>query len=431
MDMIENDTVSTPIALLEERMLAVGGEETQTLLEELDEVTRKKISKQLEKLEKHKVRLARNNNNDKSKDKSNGGFGGGGFGGSKGKKKGTVNKIEKNKEDDKSSQQQQHHDVYDIKHDTSNFGAVIVDQGVARINNCLTEQTSANLLKYINDFLAEALHTQSKKNPVEDLSLEEIYAQQPKFADVREKLNRWDMLLPLETYTPSNEIICQALYEILISTNNGCISSTIESILGKEAQLYELGTLISDPNSERQLLHADYNYAPDFQPNIPPALTCFVALQDITETMGPTTFILNSSTEEYHNEINTGQYTMYSSDGDNESTIDETTETTTIGKSILLETSTNKLSTLQNGDCSLYNPMTLHCGNANRSNSRRIIFYFSFKNPKFNEKDWPLAYASLRPDLRTRNLSLSQIKTILVSEHDKKEEEESNIKSKI
>ena len=147
--------------------------------------------------------------------------------------------------------------------------------------------------------------------------------------------------------------------------------------------------------------------------------------------MGPTTFILNSSTEEYHNEINTGQYTMYSSDGDNESTIDETTETTTIGKSILLETSTNKLSTLQNGDCSLYNPMTLHCGNANRSNSRRIIFYFSFKNPKFNEKDWPLAYASLRPDLRTRNLSLSQIKTILVSEHDKKEEEESNIKSKI
>ena len=145
----------------------------------------------------------------------------------------------------------------------------------------------------------------------------------------------------------------------------------------------------------------------------------------MTETMGPTTFILNSSTEEYHNEINTGQYTMYSSGDDDESTIDETeTTTTTRGKSILLETSTNKLSTLNNGDCSLYNPMTLHCGNANRSNSRRIIFYFSFKNPKFNEKDWPLAYASLRPDLRTRNLSLSQIKTILVSEHDKKEEEE-------
>jgi ectoine hydroxylase-related dioxygenase (phytanoyl-CoA dioxygenase family) len=160
---------------------------------------------------------------------------------------------------------------------------------------------------------------------------------------------------------------------------------------------------------------ADYNYAPDFQPDIPPALTCFVALQNISECMGPTTFILNSSTEEYHNEINAGQYNMYSSSESTTATTDETTDETTGGKSILLEKSKNKLSTLNIGDCSLYNPMTLHCGGANRSNSRRIIFYFSFKNPKFNEKDWPLAYASLRPDLRTRNLSLSQIKSILVS----------------
>jgi uncharacterized membrane protein YgcG len=260
-NIIENDTVSTPIALMEERMLVVG--EEHSVLEELDDSTRTKISKQLEKIEKQKVRLDRNNNSKSKGDGGGGGFGsgsgsGGGFGGKGYKKKGTFsNKKEENFEEEEKltqsqSQQQQNHDVFDIKHDQSNFGAVIVDQGVARINNCLTEKTSSKLINYINDFLADALETQAKKNPVEDLSLEEIYAQQPKFADVREKLNRWDMLLPLET--SSNEI-CNALYEILLETNNGCISSSIESILGPDAQLYELGTLISDPGSERQLLH--------------------------------------------------------------------------------------------------------------------------------------------------------------------------------
>jgi len=156
--------------------------------------------------------------------------------------------------------------------------------------------------------------------------------------------------------------------------------------------------LMSDPGSERQLLHADYNYQPDFQPDIPPALTCFVALQDIDESMGPTTFLPSSATEEYHEEIAVGQDDGY---GDGQY------------KSQLLTKSANFLSTLQTGDCALYNPMTLHCGGANRSNKRRVIFYFSFKNKKYDEKDWPLAYASLRPDLRARGLSLADIQKIV------------------
>jgi len=79
----------------------------------------------------------------------------------------------------------------------------------------------------------------------------------------------------------------------------------------------------------------------------------------------------------------------------------------------ILAESPNQLNTLGTGDCSLYNPMLLHCGGANRSNQRRVIFYFSFKNPKFDEKDWPLAYASLSPDLRARALSIPDIHGIL------------------
>ena len=183
------------------------------------------------------------------------------------------------------------------------------------------------------------------------------------------------------------------------------LSDSVESILGDSAQLYELGALISDPGSERQLLHADYNYQPDFQPDIPPALTCFVALQDIDERMGPTTFLPSSAAKEYNDEISIGQQDEY---GDGAHT------------SELLSASANNLVTLGTGYCSLYNPMTLHCGSANRFDRWRVIFYFSFKNKECNEKDWSLAYASLRSDLRARQSSLAEMQTIVAdAEHNK------------
>jgi len=373
------DTISTPTSLIEEEML-LGPE--QSFLLELEEPKRRKIWKQLEKA----TRLT-----SMSKSKSTGGGfgggGGGGFGGGGKSKKAGAKRKQKGAEANNKNEKQAEHSEFDAKQDKSRFGAVIVEQGVARINGRLSQETAASLLEFINGYLEEALTTK-----VEDMSLEEIYKQQTYFADVREKLNRWDMLLPLE----ESETVQQALWELLV--DDPVLADSIASILGHEAQLYEMGTLISDPGSERQLLHADYNYQPDFQPDIPPALTCFVALQDIDESMGPTTFLPSSATEEYHEEIAVGQDDGY---GDGQY------------KSQLLTKSTNFLSTLQTGDCALYNPMTLHCGGANRSNKRRVIFYFSFKNKKYDEKDWPLAYASLRPDLRARGLSLADIQKIV------------------
>jgi ectoine hydroxylase-related dioxygenase (phytanoyl-CoA dioxygenase family) len=379
---VDIDTISSPSARMEEEMLS-GPE--QSFLLELEEPKRRKIWKQLEKAARYTSK--------KSNSKSTGsGFGGAGFGG-KSKKPGAKGEKKTEPQASKDKQQQEQHLEFDLKQDKSRFGAVIVEQGVARINGCLSKETAASLLDFINGYLEEALTTK-----VEEKTLEEIYKQQPYFADVREKLNRWDVLLPLE----ESDMVQQAVWELLVE--NTVVSDSIESILGPSAQLYEMGSLISDPGSERQLLHADYNYQPDFQPDIPPALTCFVALQDIDESMGPTIFLPASATEEYHKEIAMGQNDEYG-DGDH--------------KSQLLSKSTNVLSTLHTGDCSLYNPMTLHCGGANRSDKRRVIFYFSFKNKKYDEKDWPLAYASLRPDLRARGLSLGEIQNI-VTEHHKK-----------
>ena len=356
-DAVALDTVSSPAALTEERMLK-GPQ--QTLLKEAPEVERNALWKRLQREAKAQAR--------KSSAKGMG-FGGGGAKTKTSKKRNTP---------DGSAD----HTAYDPNVDKkSRYGAVIMDQGVARINGVMEKSTASSLLEYVNQSLEEA------QNPRTDLTEEELYKQQTKFSDVLGKLNRWDMLMPLE----DSEQVMQAMYELL--SRNNILSDAIKSILGPCPQLYELGTLISDPGSERQLLHADYNYQPDFTPTVPPALTCFVALQDISAEMGPTTFIPKSATEEYHQEIQMREYD-YSEEG-------------------LLAESPNQLNTLGTGDCSIYNPMLLHCGGANRSNQRRVIFYFSFKNPKFDEKDWPLAYASLSPDLRARALTLPDIHAIL------------------
>ena len=232
------DTISTPTSLIEEEML-LGPE--QSLLLELEEPKRRKIWKQLEKA----TRLT-----SMSKSKSTGGgFGGGGFGGGGKSKKAGAKRKQKGAEVNNKNEKQAEHSEFDAKQDKSRFGAVIVEQGVARINGRLSQETAASLLEFINGYLEEALTTK-----VEDMSLEEIYKQQTYFADVREKLNRWDMLLPLE----ESETVQQALWELLV--DDPVLADSIASILGHEAQLYEMGTLISDPGSERQLLHATIHH---------------------------------------------------------------------------------------------------------------------------------------------------------------------------
>jgi hypothetical protein len=344
--------VSSPASLIEEKMLQ-GPQQTSLL--ETPESERVKVWKRLNNAAKAQARAS----------SPTVGFGAVGT-------KSTKQQVETTVE----------HTTFEPKVDKSSYGAVIMDQGVARINNRLSSGTAASLLEFINQLLKDSL------NPRPNIDDENLYKQQTRFADVQGKHNRWDMLLPLE----DSNAVMQAMSELLLE--NKVLSETIQSILGPAPQLYELGSLISDPGSERQMLHADYNYQPDFTPVLPPALTCFVALQDVDANMGPTTFLPKSATALHHQEIIDRQFDYSSEEG-------------------LLAESPNVLSLLMTGDCSIYNPMLLHCGGANRSEQRRVIFYFSFKNPKFNENDWPLAYASLSPDLRARALTLPDIHSIL------------------
>ena len=62
------------------------------------------------------------------------------------------------------------------------------------------------------------------------------------------------------------------------------IGDAVEEILGEDAVVHECSCLISDHGSPRQVLHPD---TPQHETGETPLLTCFTALQDVSEDMGP------------------------------------------------------------------------------------------------------------------------------------------------
>jgi len=269
----------------------------------------------------------------------------------------------------------EYHVEFDLETDIEGFGSIVMEDGVARIDNVLSQQTAEAMSEYVDQLLLDT--TTAVKDG--------IFPQEALFGNVFGKENRWDLLLPIE----ANKNVVKCLTEVL--QEGSPVSNAIESILGKDAELYELSTLISDPGSHAQPLHPDIK----FQDTLHPLLTCFIALQDIDSTMGPTVFMKKSATQEYHDDLHDRHL-------DREATG-------------LVATSYNELGTLGIGDCSLYSAMTLHCGSANKSDKRRRLFYFSFINKSlFNEKGGR-NYVSIRPEIAERKLTLGSIQEMISS----------------
>lgn len=145
-----------------------------------------------------------------------------------------------------------------------------------------------------------------------------------------------------------------ALQEML--GNDGTLRRLFENLVTLDGELYELAAVITGPGSDRQMIHPDLPY----QVNAP-LYVIFLALQDVTVSMGPTSFLLRTNTS-YENAI--------FSSGDMER------------KDQQLLTAECRLSTLRKGDAVLFDARILHCGNANVSLTTRVLFNFSFRNPE-------------------------------------------------
>ena len=229
---------------------------------------------------------------------------------------------------------------------------VLQTEGVLRIDKVLSSADA--LREYVYD-LRQQYETEIDQG---------LKVPQDCFADVLLKSNRCDMPLPID-----NPLVKQALQEVLFQT---AVGSTIELLLGPDAVLYELSCLISDPGSQRQVMHPDT----PCQKDKAVLYTCFVALQDITPDMGPTTWLPRTHKPEVHAQFQQDQVL----DDDSAEGVSSLSPKDALLTSLVDDA---QLGCLPKGSCALFDSRVLHCGGSNQSlSSSRALFYFSFQRPK-------------------------------------------------
>ena len=260
---------------------------------------------------------------------------------------------------------------------TRPFADTLRCRGVARVDNGLSYDTAMKLQSLIDETLESSI------DEVENFRAPRNF----RFANVLEKANRWDLLLPFDEGSVedrSSDVVLQAMSELV--GNGGKIGHILDEMLGEDAILYEFACLISDPGSSRQEIHPDIVFS-----NVKiPLIACFVSLQDIDFSMGPTVFIPDTVTADAHERIN------------DENLADD-----------MLQCIPSCISTLGTGDCSLYNPMVLHAGGGNVSDRRRRLFYFTFLDPSIQDPSSHLNPGSINPVLKQKNMTLKDVREVL------------------
>lgn len=204
--------------------------------------------------------------------------------------------------------------------------------GLALVTNVLSTDSSQRLLMYVQERLAEAR------------ALEACGAT-PLFGDVLCRKHRYDLMLRADA-----QPVADAISETLCS-----IAPCVERLLGQGTVLYECSALVSDPGAPRQEIHPDTPFCQS-----PVALTAFISLQDVTEDMGPTVFLPRSHTEACHEAYHS----------ENATDLED-----------VLRSHPCVTGIMRCGDAIVFDSRLLHCGSANRSMRRRVLFYLSFRRP--------------------------------------------------
>ena len=216
------------------------------------------------------------------------------------------------------------------------------NEGVVKYNHALSRDKAAAL----RDICEQRLHA----------SLEAVNAGILSDEDVFNKIlvrggTRCDLKLHVSEM-PLHPVIADALADL-----TSLVGPSIREALGCDNPvLAELGAIRSTTGAPRQPIHADTGTT-----NEPVLLTTFVALQDVDQTMGPTTFLpATHNDEDYHNALATGE---------------------PIDRANLLSSVPHRIGTMDAGSCTLYDSRLLHGGGPNHSppdREARWLLYFSF-----------------------------------------------------
>lgn len=190
-----------------------------------------------------------------------------------------------------------------------------------------------------------------------------------------------------------NGPIVRSLRDLLVS--GSILGDLFSSTCGGEtAELYDIVALRTEAGAVRQPIHFDTPFQ-----KIPGLFCAFIALQDVTYSMGTTVFIPGTHKNNAQRKAFVdGQY-----DGRREE---------------MLAKARSRFVALKAGDAVFFDMRTLHAGTANlafdEGGGQRLLFILTFRNLKAREK---LGHApNLRPNYRGRGITLMEMRKELASE---------------
>jgi len=219
------------------------------------------------------------------------------------------------------------------------------EKGVIRLNNCLAKSTARALRLLVLEEMKLSRSLIEKK----ELDAFSVLGMEP------ERLSRTDYKLSMvrRERDQASHPVADALYE-LFGEEKSILRSLYDELTGDKGMLFDLGCMTTTEGSPRQPIHTDFPYLKD-----PPIYSVYVALQDVTASMGPTVFFPRTNNAKDHSEWKKGG----------------------VAFDLYLRTKVPKFALLKKGDLIVYDPLVLHCGAANLvgTGSVRSLFNVGFR----------------------------------------------------
>ena len=257
-------------------------------------------------------------------------------------------------------------------------------EGVLRIDHALPDEVADALRAYVLEQQAIALDI-TQKDPSKSRSFYGVEQARAHRCDLQLSLLRGGYKADNNNNDNSDDnVLADALQALL--GQNGSLRHLYETLVTKDGEFYELAAVVTDPGSNRQTIHPDLPFQ-----DPAPLYVVFVALQDVTVEMGPTSFLIKTHTAQQNQQFKSMDMAV---------------------RDAQLEAADCRLSCMPKGSAVVFDARILHCGNANSSQTSRALFNFSFRNPLVQGN---LGYeGSIRPGYGQK-MTLSDVADALTS----------------
>ena len=246
-----------------------------------------------------------------------------------------------------------------VKERSSTLARLLEREGCVSIPGVVSRETCDALSEYINKENERLTKVVNEKTGVDQQFLFDEYFGGVNCRGTGKIATRQDMFLPL-----TDPLVRSGLKEAFTS-----LQPLLEHTVSLDGMIHEISSFIGDKGAPRQCVHADTIVLPCPQypeASMEPLYTVFVALQDIDDSMGHTIFYPRTHTPETHAMWNAAQKKAASP--------------------AFVKNLKAVQSNLKKGDVSIFDSRLLHCGDANASEKRRLLFYFTLSK----QDHWPL-----------------------------------------